>query len=104
MIIQHMFHILRCSSPQISIICAKGHIVCRLVERKFTRCFKCYEWRLVHSDGQEDSSPAAKRPSRIIDLPMPPAMDEREDEENESEGASPGADSKGSGPKFRLPK
>ncbi|KAL8622399.1 hypothetical protein ACOMHN_041727 [Nucella lapillus] len=58
------------------------------------------------SDGgdEEDLSPAAKRPSRITDLPMPPSVDEQEDEENESEGTSPGADSKGSGPKFRLPK
>ena len=54
---------------------------------------------------QEDHiSPTEKRPRRIIDLPMPPSLDEPEDDDNDSEEATPGGDSKGNGPKIRLPK
>lgn len=59
----------------------------------------------VDSDVQEDRfSPAEKRPRRIIDLPMPPSVDEPEEEDNDSEEATPGGDHKGNGPKIRLPK
>ena len=59
---------------------------------------------MITSDIEDDRHlPEEKKPKRIIDLPMPPAMDEHDDEDNESE-KSAGADSRGSGPKLKLPR
>lgn len=61
-------------------------------------------------DGEGDSPSSdtveskEKRPRRLIDLPMPPAINEPEEEDNDSDDAGSNKDFLANGPKLRIPK
>ncbi|KAL8610111.1 hypothetical protein ACOMHN_024577 [Nucella lapillus] len=56
------------------------------------------------NDHKEPAPPKSKRPPRIIDLPMPPAVEGPEEDDNDSGGGTPSEDSKTTSSKIRLPK
>ncbi|XP_076436517.1 uncharacterized protein LOC143276016 [Babylonia areolata] len=57
----------------------------------------------LRQDDKEPMSPKAKRPRRIIDLPMPPTVDAPEEDDNDSGEGTPGEDSRAAS-KIRLPR